>query len=227
MPGSITRPCHSNRMTRSPQYGLASSFGGCQLIRKASHWLLLISAAFVSCSVFGEASARQLASSVSELDEIPRVHPEYRVPDEPNQLFYVERSVNSNTVVYAAKFDAHNAISQKAPVEAFWRWYNVDGHRKDLNFIERMMAYGVHVNPPRQNHPITFTIAALPERTLTLDLDDQKRPEALIQIAGRTVKLAYVYLEVVDGVIPSVPSLDIFGIDKNSGKAIREHVVQN
>jgi len=149
------------------------------------------------------------------------------VPDEPNQLFYVERSVNSNTVVYAAKVDAHNALNPKMPVEAFWRWYNVDGHRKDLNFIERMMAYGVHVNPSRQNHPITFTIAALPERTLTLDLDDQKRPEALIQIAGRTVKLAYVYLEVVDGVIPSVPSLDIFGIDKNSGKAVREHVVQN
>jgi hypothetical protein len=211
---------------RRPQHGLASSSGRSRL-RKARHWLFLIPAAFVSWSISGEANAHQFASSVSELDEIPRVRPEYKVPDEPNQLFYVERSVNSNTVVYAAKLDAHNAISQKVPVEAFWRWYNVDGHRKDLNFIERMMAYGVHVNPPRQNHPITFTIAALPERTLTLDLDDQKRPEALIQIAGRTVKLAYVYLEVVDRVIPSVPSLDIFGIDKNSGKAVREHVVQN
>ena len=182
---------------------------------------------FASWLVCGEASARQLASSISELDEIPRVRPEYKVPDEPNQLFYVERSVNSNTVVYTANIDAHNAINPKMPVGAFWRWYNVDGHRKDLNFIEKMMAYGVHANSPRQNQPITFTIAALPERTLTLDLDDQKHPEALIQIAGRTVKLAYVYLEVVDGVIPSVPSLDIFGTDKASGKAVREHVVQN
>jgi hypothetical protein len=192
---------------------------------KSSFFYVL--ATLVALPVHSEANARQLTSSITELDQIPRVRPEFEVPDEPNQLFYVERSVNSNTVIYAARLDAHSAINPKAPVEAFWRWYNVDGHRKDLNFIEKMMAYGVHVNSPHQNQPVTFTIAALPERTLTLDLDEQKRPEALIQIAGRTVKLAYVYLEVVDGVIPSVPALDIFGTDKASGKAVREHVVQN
>jgi hypothetical protein len=149
------------------------------------------------------------------------------VPDESNQLFYVERSVNSNTVVYAARLDAHGSIDLKTPVDAFWRWYNVDGERKNLNLIERMMAYGVRVKPPRPNQPVTFTIAALPERTLTLDLDDHRHPEALIQIGGRTVKLAYVYLEVIDGIVPKVPSFDIFGIDKASGKAVREHVVEN
>jgi hypothetical protein len=184
-------------------------------------------AALASLTIPGEANARQLTSLITEPDQIPRIRPEFKVPDEPNQLFYVERSVNSNTVVYAARFDAHGAIDPKTPVDAFWRWYNVDGHKKGLNFIERMMAYGVRANSPRRNQPVTFTIAALPERTLTLDLDDHKHPEALIQIGGRTVKLAYVYLEVVDGIVPSVPSFDIFGTDKASGKAVREHVVQN
>jgi hypothetical protein len=175
----------------------------------------------------GPAQARQMSSQITELDQIPRVRPEFKVPDEPNQLFYVERSVNSNTVVYAANLDAHGAIDPNRPVDAFWRWYNVDGHKKGLNFIERMMAYGVRDNPQRLNQPITFTIVALPERILTLDLDDRKHPEALIQIGSHTVRLTYVYLEVVDGVVPRVPSFDIFGIDKVSGKAIREHVVEN
>src|SRR5580698_150340 len=148
--------------------------------KKSRFFYVLVT--LVSLSAHGEANARQLTSSITELDQIPRVRPEFEVPDEPNQLFYVERSVNSNTVIYAARLDAHSVINPKAPVEAFWRWYNVDGHRKDLNFIEKMMAYGVHVNQPRQNQPINFTIAALPERTLTLDLDDHKHPEALIQI---------------------------------------------
>jgi hypothetical protein len=190
-------------------------------------WLLCAHAALFFLAVCGPADARERTSLITELDQIPRIRPEFKVPDEPNQLFYVERSVNSNTVVYAARLDGHGAIDLKSPVDAFWRWYNVDGHRKNLNFIERMMAYGVHVNPSRPNQPVTFNIVALPERTLTLDLDDQKRPEALIQIGGRTVRLAYVYLEVIDGIIPKVPSFDIFGIDKASGKAIREHVVEN
>jgi hypothetical protein len=196
-------------------------------MRKSKSRFFCALAALVSLPAHGEANARQLTSLITELDQIPRIRPEFKVPDEPNQLFYVERSVNSNTVVYAARLDAHSAINPKTPVDAFWRWYNVDGHKKDLNFIERMMAYGVRTNPPRPNHPVTFTIAALPERTLTLDLDDHKRPEALIQIGGHTVKLAYVYLEIVDGIVPSVPSFDIFGTDMASGKAVREHVVQN
>ena len=196
-------------------------------MRKSKSRYLYVLAALVSLSAHGEADARQLTSLITELDQIPRVRPEFKVPDEPNQLFYVERSVNSNTVVYAARLDAHSAINPKTPVDAFWRWYNVDGHKKDLNFVERIMAYGVRANPPRPNQPVTFTIAALPERTLTLDLDDHKHPEALIQIGGHMVKLAYVYLEVVDGIVPSVPSFDIFGTDMASGKAVREHVVQN
>jgi len=196
-------------------------------MRKSKSRYLYILAALVSLSAHGEADARQLTSLITELDQIPRIRPEFKVPDEPNQLFYVERSVNSNTVVYAARLDAHSTINPKTPVDAFWRWYNVDGHKKDLNFVERIMAYGVRANPPRPNQPVTFTIAALPERTLTLHLDDHKHPEALIQIGGHTVKLAYVYLEVVDGIVPSVPSFDIFGTDMASGKAVREHVVQN
>lgn len=184
-------------------------------------------AALISLPLCGSADAHQRTSVITELDQIPRMRPEFKVPDEPNQLFYVERSVNSNTVVYAARLDPHGAIDLKTPVDAFWRWYNVDGHRKNLNFIERMLAYGVRAYPPRPNHPVTFNIVALPERTLTLDLDGQKHPEALIQIGGHTVRLTYVYLEVVDGIVPKVPSFDIFGIDKASGKAIHEHVVEN
>jgi hypothetical protein len=174
------------------------------------------------------AGARQLSSQVTEMDAVPRLRPEYPAPDEPDMLFYIERSTNSNTVVYAARRDAHGALDTATPVEAFWRWFNVDGAKKPLNFIERMMAYGVKAAPVAAGHPVTFQITSLPERTLTLDLDKDKQPEALIQIGTHTARLVYVYLNVVEGgLVPKVPSLDIFAVDKNTGKALREHIVQN
>jgi hypothetical protein len=176
----------------------------------------------------GTAAARQLSSQVTELDEIPRIRPEFKVPDDPDMLFYVERSPNANTVVYAVRRDTHGEVDAQTPVEGFWRWFNVDGQKKSLNFVERMMAYGVRISRPAFGKPVTFQIAALPERTLTLDLDDKKRPEALIQIGNRTATLVYVYLNVIEGgVLPRVPSLDIFAIDKSSGKALHEQIVQN
>ena len=182
---------------------------------------------FLALAVALPAQARDFSSSISESAEIVRLRPEFKVPDEPNQLFYVQRSPNSNTVVYAAKLDSHGSIDPRAPVEAFWRKFNIDGSRQPLNFIERMMAYGIKLNARKDGQPVTFTIAALPQRRLTLSLDAQHHPQATMTTDGRTVKLVYVYLQVVEsGMLPSVPSLDIFGIDTASGKAVHEHLIQ-
>jgi hypothetical protein len=174
------------------------------------------------------AGARNLTSTVTESDRIERLRPEFKTPDEPNQLFYVQRSPNANTVIYAAKLDGHGEINRSNPVEGFWRKFNIDGGKQQLNFIERNIAYGAHADRAVQGKPITFTIAALPERKLTLALDANGKPEALMRIGTHTVKVAYVYLQVVEGgLMPDVPSLDVFGTDIISGKAIHEHIVKN
>ena len=171
--------------------------------------------------------ARDFTSQISEGSEIPKLRPEFKVPDEPDQLFYVQRSPNSNTVIYAARLDAKGNLDRSTPVEGFWRKFNIDGSKQPLNFIERAMAYGVRLDSRKTGKPVTFSIAALPERKVTVSLDNQHRPEALMQIGSHLVKVAYVYLQVVDGgLLPKIPSLDIFGTDIASGKAIHEHLIQ-
>jgi hypothetical protein len=173
------------------------------------------------------AQARDFTSEIKESAEIPKVRPEFKTPDEPGQLFYVQRSPNSNTVIYAAKLDGPGKLDPSAPVEAFWRKFNIDGSKQPLNFIERMTAYGVKLDKTRAGQPVSFSIAALPERKLTVSFDDAHHPQALMQIDGHKVKVAYVYLHVVEGgLMPSVPDLDIFGTDIASGKAIHEHLIQ-
>jgi hypothetical protein len=173
------------------------------------------------------AEARDFTSQISESGEIPKLRPEFKVPDEPNQLFYVQRSPNANTVIYAANLDAKGNLNSATPVQAFWRKFNIDGSKQSLNFIERMMAYGVRLDSPKAGKPVTFSIAALPERKLTVSWDSAHQPEALMQIGSHMVKVAYVYLQVVEGgLMPKVPALDIFGTDIASGKAIHEHLIQ-
>jgi hypothetical protein len=173
------------------------------------------------------AQARDFSSTIGESDEVAHLRPEFKTPSEPNQLFYVQRSPNSNTVIYAAKLDAQGNFDTRTPVEAFWRKFNIDGSKQPLNFMERMMAYGVKLGPRKKDQPVSFTIASLPQRRLTLSMDAQHHPQATMAIGNRTVKIVYVYLQVVEGgLLPSVPSLDIMGIDTSSGKAVHEHLIQ-
>ena len=183
--------------------------------------------AAIALALCAPADARDFISTITESAAITQVRPEFKRPDEPNQLFYVQRSPNSNTVIYAAKLDAKGALDRREPVEGFWRKFNIDGSKQPLNFIERMMAYGVKQVRTGQNGVTTFTIAALPERSITLNLDAAGKPQALMQSGTHTIKLSYVYLHVVEGgLMPEVPKLDIFGTDIASGKAIHEHLVQ-
>jgi len=191
--------------------------------------LALVAAAFATLGCGDGASARELKSSVTDVSQIPNLRPEFPVPKEPNMLFYIQRSVNSNTVIYAARVDGQGRLDQSEPIDVYWRWYNVDGHRKSLNFIERAMAYGVSLDRHPTTHPnaVAFKVAALPERKLLLERDNRGTPEALIQIGSSLARLVYVYLQVDDGgLMPDVTSIDLFGIDTLSGKALHEHVAR-
>jgi uncharacterized protein DUF4833 len=209
-------------LTNLPEHGLA-------IMRKfrAAAFALPITLLCLVPVVSG-AAARTLSSQLEVFDKVPTVRPEFPVPSEPNQLFYIQRSVNDNTVIYAANLDGRGHLDRDKPVNVYWRWYNVDGHKKPLNFLERMMAYGVRTVSTRSgNAGIGVRLAALPERELTLDEDDKGKPEAVLQMGNHLARLVYVYLQVDDhGFMPSVKAIDVFGIDKLTGKALREHIVQ-
>lgn len=184
--------------------------------------------AFAAGLASSAADAREINSEVTELGELPHVKPKYPVPSEPNQLFYIERSSNSNTVVYVAKLDAKGQLDAKQPLDAYWRWYNRGGYTKPLNLPERMLAYGIKgVKHNGPNGTYTFHLAALPERTIYVGLDANGHPEAFGKVGrDRWAKLVYVYLEVDDsGLLPDVTALDFYGYDRVTGKAIREHVI--
>lgn len=172
------------------------------------------------------AAAREMTSTITEPASIPRVRPHYPVPAEPGQVFYVERSSNSNTVVYCAHLDRNGRLDESEPIVGYWRWYNVDGHVKPLNFAERMLAYGIKsVRHDGPGGAYSFHIAAMPERTLYIGLNAQGKPEVFGRIGNRWVTLVYIFLEVDDsGLMPDVPALDIFGIDRATGRPMHEHI---
>lgn len=164
-------------------------------------------------------------STVTQLPRLPAAAPDKLVPNDPDLLFYIQLSVTSKIVVYAARLTA-GRLDRGHPVDVYWRRVNGVGGRSALSFIERKLAYGVTTRAsPGDSETAVAVIAGYPQRSLRIGLDAQGRPEALMQMGDRAAKLVYVSVQVdAGGTLPSVTSADIYGIDKTTGRILRERL---
>ncbi len=168
--------------------------------------------------------AAQLTSiKVTEAAKVPAMRPDWPIPREANQVFYLQRSSNSNTVVYTALFDAAGNLDPKRPAQVYWRRYNTDGVRKALKSIERRFAYGF--NTRKTNNPGEFimTLKPLPEKPMLLRQTGPGKADLYGKIGGKTVRVVYAYVTLDEsGMIPKVTDLSLHGIDPATGRAISE-----
>src|ERR1700712_4274015 len=63
-------------------------------------------------------------------------------PNNSNQLFYLQRTSNTNTLIYELNFN-HNTLDNDEPVHVYWIRYNEKGQQEELNYIQRKFAYGI------------------------------------------------------------------------------------
>ena len=148
------------------------------------------------------------------------------VPQEPHQIFYVQRSLNPNTIVYTARLNDKGELDPKHPVDVFWRRYNDDGERKDLTLVESKLAFGIGVEPV-QGQPGNFMVRVVsyPNRPALLQLADGT-PRLEMKVAGEPSRLDHAYLEVDDsGSVPSVQRVHLFGYSLATGKPVTESFI--
>ena len=172
------------------------------------------------------ALARNLVGKVVELDAMPPPTASSIAPNDPNQLFYLQRSSNSNTIVYAANLTKPGQIDRNNPLDIFWRRYTEDGRREGLSFMQRTLAYG---SSPKAvvGHPDEFdaSVVSLPELKFHIAINAEGNPEATVQMGGRLARLVSAYVKVDEsGLIPKLVFLDIYGIDKATGRVLHQHL---
>eukprot|EP01137_Pigoraptor_chileana_P007356 Opistho-2@52830 len=63
--------------------------------------------------------------------------------DIKNQLFYIQRDPNTNTVICQLNVDSNGKLNTKNPINVFWMRYADQGEKKELSFIQRKFAYGI------------------------------------------------------------------------------------
>ena len=143
---------------------------------------------------------------------------------ETRPLFIIERSKNANVVHYDARLVADGKLDPDEPVIAYYIMLAEDGRRKELNWIEKKMAYGFNIRPDPSVSGYELTMVAAPQRSITVKQEGSAfRAELLIN--GRPAVLEKIYINASDGPIwPTVHYIELYGRDTQTAEHRFERV---
>ncbi|MBL7858230.1 MAG: DUF4833 domain-containing protein [Cyclobacteriaceae bacterium] len=147
-------------------------------------------------------------------------------PHSANTLFYIQRSNNANTVMYEINRQTPTSIQEKDPVHVYWIRYAEKGQRRDLNYIERTLAYGVRCEPLSKN---TFTLRFVASKTRVAEIFLNEKGQAtahmLINNKKSTLRKIFVQVTETGWLIPKVDYVEFFGTDTETLQPTYEKMI--
>ncbi len=148
-------------------------------------------------------------------------------PKSANMLFYLQRSKNTNTVVYEMAKDVKGVVSTEDPVHPYWINYEEKGAKSDLSAFERRAVYGVDIEALKDRKDVySMKLKAFDKRSITVVKDKLGNYVGEISINGKTANLKRIFIEAKEGLIsPTVVHVDLFGTDPVTGASVFERIL--
>lgn len=150
---------------------------------------------------------------------------QYPVPAvSPNQLFYIQRSSNINSIIYDANLGIDKKLDPKNPVHTYWILYTQGGKKQELTGIQRTLAYGLHTKATTgELGSYDGYFFAYRKRKFVVKTNTKGEPIALFPINGKMQILKKVFVKVDEsGMMPSVISVELWGRDVGTDKEVYE-----
>lgn len=159
-------------------------------------------------------------ATVDPQDTFPVPH------DIKNQLFYLQRTHNINTIVCELNLQKSGQPDSENPVHVFWIRYTEHGQRAELSFIQRVFAYGIKVKPISDNKFELHFVSYKKFPLYLMKSDSDNKYHVYANIARRQAIVSRIFIKINGGSFwsPNVEYIEVKGIDPNSGKEIVERM---
>ena len=164
-------------------------------------------------------------------DSSGRINPQikYNIPVPPvnsNTLFYIQKSSNPNTVMYEGLRNSSGELNPDHPVDVFWIRYEEDSLRKDLNFIQRKLAYGINFEPIQNQNGYYINLVSYKKKKIHIFKNDRNEIQANMEINGKIARFRSAFIEIdKDFFIPEISYIEIYGEDLTTGAEIYERII--
>jgi hypothetical protein len=145
-------------------------------------------------------------------------------PSNETFLFYLQHTINKNTVVYELNLK-NKLVSDEQPVNVYWIRYSEKGQRQELNYLQRTFAYGMHSSKlPDNSFELNFV--SNKKYKIYLRMLEDGTYHIYTTINKRLVILKRIFVNIIGGsaISPKVDYVEISGVDAITQIAISEKI---
>lgn len=149
-------------------------------------------------------------------------------PTNKNMLFYLQRTVDVNTVIYEINYKEDGEINRKKPVKIYWIDFDNGGKRSELTFVQNKFAYGVEFIELEGAKPV-FEINLVSYKKIHMYLKPTGKNAAYeihVIINDKPSILTNIMVNITGGTYlhPNVSFIELVGKDLVTGDKIIEKI---
>ncbi len=146
-------------------------------------------------------------------------------PVTAKSLFYLQRTVDRNTLVYETNFNADGSLNRKKPVTIYWIDYENGGTTSQLTYAQNKFAYGVNVLEISKKEPV-FKLNLVSYKKIDLYLKQSANGSYAIHVIlnKKPCLLHRVLVNITGGTTlnPDVSYIELSGKELATGAQISE-----
>ena len=138
------------------------------------------------------------------------------------QLFYLQRTTNSNTIICDINLDAKGQLIKDNPVHVYWIRYDEGGEKKELSYIQETFAYGMK-HEPLANGVFKLHFVSYKKQVFYLKRspkDNQYKVYFLLNNKEFVLQKLFVKIEGGTFWLPNVIYMELIGRDEYTGTPI-------
>lgn len=165
-----------------------------------------------------------ISGSQSAEDVTPKVYP--IPPTTENSLFYIQRSKNTNAIVYDINRLPDGTPDPINPLHIYWIRYASDSTTEDLSYIQEKYAYGITSRPYNgmKNEFVMQFVSYSKKNFYLLPTSTPKKYAAYTNINGKLAELKKVFIKLNGGTFwfPTIEYIELTGKDPSTQQPISE-----
>ncbi|HVM88652.1 MAG TPA: DUF4833 domain-containing protein [Puia sp.] len=188
---------------------------------KAMVWLLLLAS-----TLFGYTRPLNGITAASNKIIINNEADTFPVPAGiKNQLFYLQKTPNTNTIVCELNIASNGKVVEDEPVHVYWIRYKEGGQKAELSFLQRTFAYGVKSKTLGDGKFEIHFVSYKKKPFYLLKSSADNQYHAYTSINSRTAILKRIFVKINSGGTfwsPNIEYIELKGVDPASGKEVME-----